>query len=118
MPIQKGVALISTSRQSSVTLPIPAVTLDSTFLFKMASSALQIVLSDEDILLYKANQRVVQIPTNHSENKHGKPFYVFCGNDKGIINKKSKRTCLYNRVWHQLSFIEGENFLGAQQQRT
>ena len=78
----------------------------------MASSARQIVLSDEDILQYKANHRIVQIPPNHQENKYRKSFYLFCDNNDGVTNKKSRRVCLYNRVWHQSQITGGENFVG------
>src|SRR5260370_22648369 len=53
-----------------------AVTLDSTFLFKTASNAQEIVLTSEQLSKYKANYRVRKLDVDNPRNHTGKDLLI------------------------------------------
>src|SRR5713226_1375629 len=78
-----------------------AVTLDSTFLYKMASKADQ-PLTQEELLVGKPNSRVFTLNQNDSRNPAGRALQFFSAYDPIRIGGALPVT-LYNRIWHQIS---------------
>ena len=78
-----------------------AVTSDSTFLNKMASSDEEErrELTSEELVKTKPNQRVTTLEVSHPRNKTGIRFQVFCNNDELNLDN-AKGVTLYNGVWH------------------
>src|SRR5260370_8528475 len=80
-----------------------AVTLDSTFLFKMASNAPETVLTAEQLIRYKTNYRVRKLELNNPRNHTGKDLLIYCDNDYGWLNTGSILVCLWNDHWHKIA---------------
>src|SRR5258707_4196515 len=80
-----------------------AVTLDSTFLFKMASNAQEIVLTSEQLSKYKVNYRVRKLDVDNPRNHTGKDLLIYCDNDYGRLNTGSILVCLWNGHWHKIA---------------
>ena len=83
------------------------MTLDSTFLFKTASSSsapesTPALLSPEELLNYRPNSRVVRVEPTQKINRLGVPILVFCKDDK-LQLKGALPVCLHNGIWHELS---------------
>ena len=88
------------------------MTLDSTFLFKTASSSDQeIYLTDEEILQQRPNRRIVHISKDHRRNSTGNPFLIFCATDQ-LEHKSGIRVCLYRGIWHRVNRKEKLHILG------
>ena len=90
------------------------MTLDSTFLFKTASSSSiaqtpeqganyqDYDLTNQELIETRPNSRVLRLETYNVQNKKGKPFQVFCNNNEYKL-KGSKPVTLYKGVWHLLA---------------
>jgi hypothetical protein len=98
------------------------VTLDSTSLFKTASSSSSssskgkasrklIHLSDEELLKGHQNTRVWILPANDPENQLCTPLQIFCDNDEKELNNNAVIVCEYEGIWHQVLFPEGKAML-------
>ena len=59
------------------------MTLDSTFLFKMAGNTKETVLTFEQLVKYKVNYRVRKLDANNPRNHTGKALLIYCDNDYG-----------------------------------
>ena len=82
----------------------PPVTLDSTSstITAGASTATsRVILSDDDLLISRPNYRVIVLEKYCTVNKRGKPYQVYCLDDKLSI-PGSKPICLYQNKWHSL----------------
>ena len=79
------------------------VTLDSTFLFKMASNAQEIVLTPKQLSKYKVNHRVRKLDVDNLRNHTGKDLLIYCDNDYGRLNTGSILMCLWNGHWHKIA---------------
>src|SRR5258708_2242904 len=77
-----------------------AVTLDSTFLFKMASRTGQ-PLIQEELLVGKPNSRVFTLDQNDSRNPVGQTLQFFSPYDPIRVGGALPVT-LYKGVWHQI----------------
>ena len=89
------------------------MTLDSTFLFKTASSSTDPFpeddttrVPDEDLLKGPSNSRVVVVPIGYKRTPTSKPttreFLVYCNNGKKIIDQYALSVAHYNGVWHRV----------------
>ena len=89
------------------------MTLDSTFLFKTASSSLDPFLEDDttrvpdkDLLKGPTNSQVVVVSIGYKQTPTSKPtsqeFLVYCNNGKKIIDQYALSVAHYNRVWHHV----------------
>src|SRR5713226_4618836 len=78
-----------------------AVTLDSTFLYKMASKADQ-PLTQEELLVGKPNSRVFTLNQNDSRNPAGRTLQFFLAYDPIRVGGALPVT-LHNGLWHQIS---------------
>ena len=89
------------------------VTLDSTFLFKTASSSTDLFpeddttrVPDKDLLKGPTNSQVVVIPIGYKRMPTSKPttreFLVYCNNGKKIIDQYALSVAHYNGVWHRI----------------
>ena len=89
------------------------MTLDSTFLFKMASSSTDPFpeddttrVPDEDLLKGPSNSRVVVVPIGYKRTPTSKPttqeFLVYCNNGKKIIDQYALSVVHYNGMWHRV----------------
>ena len=89
------------------------MTLDSTFLFKTASSSTDPFLEDDttrvpdkDLLKGPTNSRVVVVPIGYKRTPTSKPtsreLLVYCNNRKKIIDQYTLSVAHYNGVWHQV----------------
>ena len=89
------------------------MTLDSTFLFKTASSSTDPFpeddttrVPDEDLLKGPSNSRVVVVPIGYKHTPTSKPttreFLVYCNNGKKIIDQYALSVAHYNGVWHRV----------------
>src|SRR5258708_39840907 len=78
-----------------------AVTLDSTFLFKMASNT-DPPLTQEELLIGKPNSRVFTLDQNDSRNPAGRMLQFFSTYEPIRVGGALPIT-LYNGVWHQIS---------------
>jgi hypothetical protein len=97
------------------------VTLDSTSLFKTASSSSSsskgkasrkpIHLSNEELLKGHQNTRVQILPANDPENQLRTPLQIFCDNDEKELNNNAVIVCEYEGIWHQVLFPEGKAML-------
>jgi hypothetical protein len=52
------------------------------------------LLSDEELLVTRANYRVIRLKVYNSQNRTGKPYQVVCERDD-LNPAKSKPICLY-----------------------
>ena len=84
-------------------LLLVAVTLDSTFLFKTASSAKEIVLTPEQLNKYKVNYQVRKLDVDNPRNHTGKDLLIYCDNNYGQLNTGSILVCLWNNHWHKIA---------------
>src|SRR5229473_5568369 len=78
-----------------------AVTLDSTFLYKMASKEDQ-PLTQEELLIGKPNSRVFTLDQNDSRNPAGRTLQFFSAYSPVRVGGALPVT-LYKGVWHQIS---------------
>ena len=89
------------------------MTLDSTFLFKTASSSTDPFPEDEttrvlneDLLKGPSNSRVVVVPIGYKRTPTSKPttreFLVYCNNGKKVIDQYTLSVAHYNGVWHRI----------------
>src|SRR5216684_6606780 len=78
-----------------------AVTLDSTFLYKMASKTDQ-PLTQEELLVGRPNSRVFTLNQNNSRNPAGRTLQFFSVYDPIRVGGALPVT-LYNGLWHQIS---------------
>src|SRR5260370_29369137 len=80
-----------------------AVTLDSTFLFKMASNNQETLLTAEQLIKYKTNYQVRKLEQNNPRNHTGKDLLIYCDNDYGRLNTGSILVCLWNDHSHKIA---------------
>jgi Retrotransposon gag protein len=86
------------------------VTLDSTSLFKTASSSKgkasrsSIHPSEEDLLRGHQNTRVRILSANDPENKLHIPLQIFCDNNEKELNNNAIIVCEHEGIWHQVLF--------------
>src|SRR5216684_1236206 len=78
-----------------------AVTLDSTFLYKMASRTDQ-PLTQEELLVGKPNSRVFTLDKDDSRNPAGWTLQFFSTYDPTRVGGALPVT-LYKGIWHQIS---------------
>ena len=110
---------LSSSLSPSLSLGVSsdvAVTLDSTFLSKTASSRSDsgsgkgkatrklVHPSNEDLLKGRRNTRIRILPANDPENQLRTPLQIFCDNDGRELNNNAIIVCEYEGVWHQVLF--------------
>ena len=91
-----------------------AVTLDSTLLFKTASSsdkgkapekpAKGIIIQNPANIVYFGipNSRVIRINANHWKNPQDYDVLGYVNNDEKILNEGTFAVCVYNGKWHML----------------
>jgi DNA polymerase IIIc chi subunit len=88
------------------------VTLDSTFLFKTASSSSQaaapVYLTEEELRNTTPNRRVIVLLLNHKRNKFRYSFQIFCDNDDHNLTKAAIPVTVYNEAWHQVHPKKGK----------
>ena len=80
------------------------MTLDSTsstITAGASTAASRVILSDNDLLITRPNYRVIRLEKYSAVNKRGKPYQVYCLDDKLSI-PGSKPICLYQNKWHGL----------------
>ena len=80
------------------------VTLDSTSSTTTAGASTatsRVILSDDDLLVSRPNYRVIVLEKYCAVNKRGKPYQVYCLDDK-LSTPGSKPICLYQNKWHGL----------------
>jgi len=79
------------------------VTLDSTFLFKMAGNTQEIVLTPKQLNKYKVNYQVRKLDVDNPRNHTGKDLLIYCDNNYGRLNTGSILVCLWNNHWHKIA---------------
>jgi hypothetical protein len=66
------------------------------------ASAVTKILSDEELVYYQPNSRVVLVESTHKINRLQRPFLVFCKSETLLISKGVTPICLHNGIWHRL----------------
>jgi hypothetical protein len=75
----------------------------------------QTIITDEELLCYVPNTRVLLLAADHEKNKVGKPFLIFCNKDLQIEDH-TKPITIYNGVWHSTRpSRKNHNLLGPEQ---